>query len=129
MVDKANLMDLMVMYLTDCQVRKLAPRTIDGYRKLLRPIILWLGDSEKVEMLGDLVPQHLKMYLLYKAQYINDILRVMRTFSRYLYDEGYVVCQYNALGLKEWGYLASRVCLYSPYINKNGIRKKFMPMA
>jgi len=95
MVDHANLMDLLEMYLTDCQVRKLAPRTVAGYRKMLRPMLLWLGDNEQVETVGDLVPRHYKMYLLHKEkngaspQYINDILRVIRTFSRYLYDEGY----------------------------------------
>ena len=95
MVDQTNLMELMEMYLTECQLRKLAPRTIEGYRKMLRPMLLWLGDNEQVEAVGGLVPQHYKMYLLYKEkngaspQYINDILRVMRTFSRYLYDEGY----------------------------------------
>ena len=95
MVDRTNLFDLMELYLNDCQLRKLAPRTLDSYRKILHPMLLWLGDNEQVEQTGDLLPQHFKMYLLFKEkngaspQYINDILRVMRTFCRFLYNEGY----------------------------------------
>lgn len=95
MVDHTNLLDLMEMYLTDCQLRKLSPKTLEGYRKLLQPMLIWLGDNEQVDTIGDLVPQHYKMYLMYKEkngaspQYLNDILRVIRTFSRYLYDEGH----------------------------------------
>ena len=36
MVDKANLMDIMEMYLTDWRVRKLALRMIDGYCSVRR---------------------------------------------------------------------------------------------
>ena len=95
MVDNTMLMDLMDAYLTECEIRKLAPKTIEGYKKLLRAMLLWLSDNEQVERLSDLTPMHYKRYLLHKEkdgaspQYINDILRVMRTFSRFLYDEGY----------------------------------------
>ena len=68
MVDCTNLMDLMQLHLNDCQLRKLAPRTLEGYQKLLQPMLLWLGDNEQVESVGDLVPQHFKMYLLYKEK-------------------------------------------------------------
>ena len=58
-------------------------------------MLLWLSDNEQVKRLSDLTPMHYKRCLLHKEkdgaspQYINDILRVMRTFSRFLYDEGY----------------------------------------
>ena len=58
MVDQKNLTDLMEMYLPECELRKLAPRTIEGYRKILRPMLLWLDDNERFEVVGDLVPQH-----------------------------------------------------------------------
>ena len=95
MVDNTMLMDLMDAYLTECEIRKLAPKTIEGYKKLLRAMLLWLSDNEQVDRLSDLTPMHFKRYLLHKEkdgaspQYINDILRVMRTFSRFLYDEGH----------------------------------------
>ena len=49
MVDQKNLADLMEMYLTECELRKLAPRTIEGYRKIPRPMLLWLDDNEQVD--------------------------------------------------------------------------------
>ena len=95
MADNTMLMDLMDACLTECEIRKLAPKTIEGYKKLLRAMLLWLSDNEQVKRLSDLTPMHYKRCLLHKEkdgaspQYINDILRVMRTFSRFLYDEGY----------------------------------------
>lgn len=91
-----NMLDLVESYLLECQARQLSPRTIETYNKLLRPLFLWLGDNHDVQTIEQLTPQHYKMYLLFKEkegakpQYINDILRVMRTFSRYLLEEGYV---------------------------------------
>ena len=92
MVDNTMLMDAC---LTECEIRKLAPKAIEGYKKLLRAMLLWLSANERCEHLSDLTPMHYKRCLLHKEkngaspQYINDILRVMRTFSRFLYDEGY----------------------------------------
>ena len=40
MVDNTMLMDLMDTYLTECEIRKLAPKTIEGYKKLLRAMLL-----------------------------------------------------------------------------------------
>jgi len=95
MVDNHNLMDLMEEYITECQIRKLSPVTIKGYRKLLTAFLMWVGDNENVDTVDRLTPQHYKQYILYKQehgagpQYINDILRVMRTFSAYIFQEGY----------------------------------------
>ena len=95
MVDNTMLTDLMDACFTECEIRKLAPKAIEGSKKLLRAMLLWLSDNEQVKRLLDLTPMHYKRYLLHKEkdgaspQYINDILRVMQTFSRFLYDEGY----------------------------------------
>ena len=59
-------------------------------------MLLWLSANEQCERLSDLTPMHYKRFLLHKEkdsaspQNINDILRVMQTFSRFLYDEGYM---------------------------------------
>ena len=58
MVDNTMLMDLMEAYLTECEIRKLAPKTIEGYKKLLRAMLLWLSDNEQVERLSDLTLMH-----------------------------------------------------------------------
>ena len=58
MVDNTMLMDLIDAYLTECEIRKLAPKTIEGNKKLLRAMLLWLSDNEQVERLSDLTPMH-----------------------------------------------------------------------
>ena len=68
MVDNTMLMDLMDACLTECEIRKLAPKTIEGYKKLLRAMLLWLSDNEQVERLSDLTPMHYKRYLLHKEK-------------------------------------------------------------
>ena len=94
MVDM-HALDLLEEYLNECRVRRLSPRTIQGYDKMVRAALIWIADNEGADTIEQLTPMHLKRYLLYKQtngakpQYINDILRSLRTYSRFLYDAGY----------------------------------------
>ena len=97
MVDRTNLFDLMELYLNDCQLRKLTPRTLDSYRKILHPMLLWLDGNGQLKSVSDLVPQHFQMFFPYREkngvspEYTNDISRAMRTLCRFMYNEGYRV--------------------------------------
>ena len=92
---KVTVQELAEEYLFDCQARKLSPRTIEGYKKLLGMFLRRTAEDEFVTTMDELTPQIIKRYIIKlqrenkKPQYINDILKVIKTFSKYVYEEGY----------------------------------------
>ena len=92
---KVTLEELAQEYLFDCQARKLSPRTIEGYKKLLSLFQKHVREAEFITTLDELTPQVIKRYIVHlqragkKPQYINDIIKVIKTFSKYAHEEGY----------------------------------------
>lgn len=81
--------------MTNCRIRCLAQSTIKNYDKALDSFLKFCSDLG-VQNIEDMQPQHIRAYIADKQQsgrapqYINDILRTLRVFFRYAYDEGYV---------------------------------------
>ena len=78
----------------DCKIRKLSPKTIDNYRKQLKYLYRYLKSEFQIDNVEEIKPFHIKQFLSYmddkgrKARYINDLLKVFKTFFNYLKKEG-----------------------------------------
>lgn len=90
------LKDAIMEYELECKVRRLAQGTIDNYDRHLRYMRCYLEDECGITRLEDVKPAHLKRFLLEKEdlgrkpQYINDLLKVFKTFFRYCVEEEYL---------------------------------------
>ncbi len=79
----------------DCKVRHLSPKTIDNYTKQLRYLENHLSIEFSILNIKDVKPAHIKSFMAMmddagrKSQYINDLLKVFKTFFTYLEAEGY----------------------------------------
>lgn len=80
----------------DCKVRHLSPKTIGNYTKQLRYLENYLSSEFSVLNIEAVKPAHIKSYMAKmddagrKPQYINDLLKVFKTFFTYLEPEGYI---------------------------------------
>ena len=80
----------------DCKVRHLSPKTIDNYIKQLRYFERFLGNEFSITSIECVKPSHIKRFLSMmddagrKPQYINDLLKVCKTFFNYLESEGLI---------------------------------------
>ena len=80
----------------DCKIRHLSPKTIDNYRKQLRYLERFLASELSITMIKDVKASHVKRFLSAmddagrKPQYINDLLKVFKTFFTYLESEGHI---------------------------------------
>ena len=80
----------------DCKVRHLSPKTIGNYTKQLRYLENYLSSEFSVLNIEDVKPAHIKSFMAKmddagrKPQYINDLLKVFKTFFTYLETEGYI---------------------------------------
>lgn len=54
---KVSISELAEEYLFDCQARKLSPRTIGGYKKLLNLFQQYLRETEFITTMDELTPQ------------------------------------------------------------------------
>ena len=90
------LKDAIMEYLLECKVRRLSQGTIDNYDRHLRYMRRYLEDECGITRLEDVKAAHLKRFLLEKEdlgrkpQYINDLLKVFKTFFRYCVEEEYL---------------------------------------
>ena len=90
------LKDAIMEYELECKVRRLAEGTINNYDRHLRYLRDYLEAEHNVVVLEEIKPLHLKRFLLMKeeqgrkAHYINDLLKVFRTFFNYLKAEGHI---------------------------------------
>ncbi|MGN0707493.1 MAG: tyrosine-type recombinase/integrase [Faecalibacterium sp.] len=81
-------------YSFDCKVRKMSARTIGNYQKQLRYLQRYLEQEFQVGEVEEVRSFHIKQFLSMmddkgkKARYINDLLKVFRTFFNYLKREG-----------------------------------------
>ena len=83
-------------FLLDCQVRNLAPRTIQNYKKQLSYFLRYLEETQGVKDLEELKPVHVKQFIAMlqgkknKPSYVNDLLKAVKVLCRYAYEEGYI---------------------------------------
>ncbi len=88
--------DAIAEYGFDCRIRKLSPKTIDCYTKQLRYFQEYLEQNHAVTYLEQVKKAHIKSFLAMmdsknrKPQYINDLLKVIKTFFRYAQKEEYI---------------------------------------
>ena len=80
----------------DCKIRHLSPKTIDNYGKQLRYLQRFLDKEFSISSIEDVKQSHIKRFLAMmddagrKPQYINDLLKVFKTFFNYLEAEGHI---------------------------------------
>ena len=83
-------------YVFDCKIRKLSSKTIDNYRKQLQYLQRYLSDEHQITDVEEVQSFHIKQFLDMmddkgrKARYINDLLKVFKTFFNYCKAEGYI---------------------------------------
>lgn len=88
--------DAIVEYGFDCKVRKLSAKTVANYQKQLRYIENFLKDEYQITEVEQIKAYHIKQFLAMmddknrKPRYINDLLKVAKTFLNYCKREGYV---------------------------------------
>ncbi len=88
--------DAIAVYGFDCRIRKLSPKTIDCYTKQLRYFQEYLEQNHAVTHLEEVKKDHIKSFLAMmdsknrKPQYINDLLKVFKTFFAYAVREGHI---------------------------------------
>lgn len=88
--------DAMVEFGFDCKVRKLSPRSIDNYQKQLRYLRDYLAQEYGIKNVEQVKTAHIKQFLGMmddrnrKPRYINDLLKVYKTFFNYLKREGHI---------------------------------------
>ena len=70
----------------DCKIRKLSPKTIANYQKQMKYLQRYLDSEFKVKEVEAIKSVHIKQFLSMKddqgckARYINDLLKVFKTF-------------------------------------------------
>lgn len=88
--------DAILEYSFDCKVRKLSVKTIDNYQKQLRYLQRYLEKEYGVKEVEEVKSYQIKEFLSMmddkqrKPRYINDLLKVFRTFFNYLKAEGHI---------------------------------------
>lgn len=80
----------------ECQLRRLTVRTIKSYYNSTSLFLTYLERHQKINVLEEIRPQHIKQYIQYLIQknlspsYINAILRCLRAYFRYAVEEQYL---------------------------------------
>lgn len=80
-------------YSFECKVRKFSKRTIGNYVKLLNYLANYMSENFGITTVERVRPSHIKNFLDImddkgrKARYINDLLKVYKTFFGYLMRE------------------------------------------
>lgn len=83
-------------YSFDCKIRKLSAKTIENYQKQLRYLQRYLEQEYGVKEVEEVRAYQIKEFLAMmddkqrKPRYINDLLKVFRTFFNYLKKEGHI---------------------------------------
>lgn len=81
-------------YLIEIEIRKYTPKTIKGYRTNLGLFLRFCEEMEGVDTLEDLTPAIVRQFAKYmadrgrKGTYINGLLKSIKSFTQYCYDEG-----------------------------------------
>ena len=82
-------------YLIEIEVRKYTPRTIRGYRNNLNLFLRFCEEEAKISEIEDVTLATVKQFTRAmtaskkKGTYINGILKGVKSFLQYCYEEGY----------------------------------------
>jgi len=82
-------------YLTEIEIRKFTPKTIRSYRNNLNMFLRYCETEAQIEEAEELTLAVVRRFTMYmcargkKGSYINGILKVIKTFIQYCYEEGY----------------------------------------
>lgn len=88
--------DAIVEFGFDCKARKLSLKTIENYRKQLVYLKRYLAEEYGIQEVEAVRSSHIKQFLVSlddkgrKPRYINDLLKVYKTFFNYLKREGHI---------------------------------------
>jgi len=91
-----QLTDAIEEFRLDCKMRKLADKTISNYNKQLKYLQRYLLSEFALTELEAVKQNHIRSFIMKKEddqckpRYLNDLLKVFRTFFRYCYGEGYI---------------------------------------
>ncbi len=82
-------------FLLDCRVRNLSKRTIETYQSQIRVFSSYIFSEFELDKLEEIKKPHVKSFILWmkeerSANYINQILKALRTFYKYLLVEEYI---------------------------------------
>ena len=82
-------------YLIEIEVRKYTPKTIRGYRNGLNLFLRFCKDQLGVNEIDDVTPGTVRQFTKFmtdagrKGTYINGLLKTLKSFLQYCYEEGY----------------------------------------
>ena len=82
-------------YYAEIEIRKFTPKTIRSYRNSLNLFFRFFeeqSDAEHIEDLSLAVVRQFTSFMISKGRkgsYINSLLKVVKAFIQYCYDEGY----------------------------------------
>lgn len=82
-------------YLVEIEIKKFTQKTIRSYRNNLNLFVRYFREEEHLEMVEDLSLAVIRKFSLFmtqkgrKGSYINSLLKVIKAFTQYCYDEGY----------------------------------------
>ena len=99
-------------YLVEIEIKKFTPKTIRSYRNNLNMFVRYFKEVEKLESVKDLSLAVIRKFTLFmiekgrKGSYINSLLKVIKAFTQYCYDEGYG--GFNSMLGKPLGYEDSK---------------------
>ena len=89
------LKDLRDEFIYDCECRHLAKGSLRNYKAATRFLLEYL-ELKQITELEDVRPRHIRDLMKEKqdagstSRYINDLLKVWRTWFNYLVNEGYL---------------------------------------
>lgn len=95
--------DVYKEFLYDLEIKNYSPRTIKGYKNNNKAFLSYLKNEFDIEELEDVTTKHIKSYLMNLKKkgltelYINTIHKCMRSFFRFLVEEGYIAEKRNPI--------------------------------
>lgn len=90
------IMDCIDEFRVDCELRRLSQRTIKGYINNNLQFAEYLENEFEIDSIEEVKPAHIKNYVLFLTQtdrkptYINGILKCIRAFFKYCYNEEFI---------------------------------------
>jgi integrase/recombinase XerD len=88
--------DVLKEFIFDCEVRKISPRTLKGYKNNNLKFFNFIEKDYKITELEEISHLHIKKYFQFLIEkglsevYVNGILKCMRAFFAYCTKEEYV---------------------------------------
>lgn len=97
------LKDIYKEFLYDLEIKNYSPRTIKGYKNNNKAFLNYLNNEFDIEEIDEITPKHIKSYLMnLKSKgrtelYINTIHKCLRSFFRFMVEEGYIAEKRNPI--------------------------------